>query len=186
MSCILYYSRYCNNCQEVLMALKNQPPKDKVHYLPVDTREVRDGKTCIILQNGEAVILPPTIDKVPALLLLDRGCACIYGSNIIEHLIPNMLNTKEAVQSELAPDSFSFSGTFGGVASDSFSFLDQSSQDLEAKGNGGMRQRHHYAALDSKIAIRTPPDTWTPDKVAEGSIQKLEEERNREGQKILK
>tara|TARA_Y100000389_G_C17471266_1_gene531326 strand:+ start:15189 stop:15740 length:552 start_codon:yes stop_codon:yes gene_type:complete len=183
MSYILYYSRYCNNCQEVLNALKNQQLKEKIHYLPVDKREVRDGKTCIILQSGEAVALPPTITKVPALLLLERGCACIYGGGIIDHLIPNRLNTREVAQSESAPDSFSFSGTFGGVASDSFSFLDQSSQDLEAKGNGGMRQPHHYAALDSKIAIRTPPDTWTPDKVTEGSIQKLEEERNRDARK---
>ena len=41
----------------------------------------------LILENQE-VILPPTITKVPALLLLDRGYEVLFGNQILQHLQP--------------------------------------------------------------------------------------------------
>ena len=69
-------------------------------------------------------------------------------------------------------------GGYGGVASDNYSFLDQDADSLSAKGNGGMRQQHHYAALDYYDNIETPPDTYTPDKVGSVSMEQLQSKRN--------
>ena len=175
---ILYYSRHCPNCQQLLSLLKHRPPKAKVHYLPVDRRSAEGGGTYIILENGEKVVLPPAVTQVPALLLLDRGCKCIFGQEVANLLVPKERTTKAAIQKSVVPDAFSFGSSSYGVASDSFSFLDQTAEELEAKGNGGLRQQHHYAALGQVDEIQTPPDTWQPNKVDENSLQKLEEQRN--------
>ena len=65
-----------------------------------------------------------------------------------------------------------------GVASDNFSYWDQDSDELLAKGNGGTRQMYNYATVDYKTSIETPPDDWSPDKVSETSYNEMEEQRN--------
>jgi hypothetical protein len=54
----------------------------------------------------------------------------------------------------MEPMAFSFGsgGGFGDVVSDSYSFLDQAPEDLEAKGNGGMRQMHNYVDLNTAFS----------------------------------
>jgi hypothetical protein len=49
--------------------------------------------------------------------------------------------------------------------SDSYSFWDQSADELTAKGQGGMRQLHGFSPLDESYAIHTPVDSYVPDKV---------------------
>ena len=41
-----------------------------------------------------------------------------------------------------------------------------------------MRQQHHYATLDYSDNIDTPPDTYTPDKVGQVSMEQLQSTRN--------
>ena len=65
-----------------------------------------------------------------------------------------------------------------GVASDNYSFLDQSADELSAKGNGGMRQLYNYATIDLVDKIETPPDNYTPDKVGSVSLEQLQQKRN--------
>ena len=48
-----------------------------------------------------------------------------------------------------------FMGSFG-VTSDNYSFLDQSSEDLSAKGSGGLRQLYNYATIDFNQTIECP------------------------------
>jgi hypothetical protein len=70
------------------------------------------------------------------------------------------------------------SGVGFGVVSDNYSFLDQDATSLAAKGDGGMRQQHHYATYDYNGAIETPPDTYEPDKVGPVSVEQLQQARN--------
>jgi hypothetical protein len=67
-----------------------------------------------------------------------------------------------------------------GVVSDNFSFLDQSSDSLSAKGDGGLRQLHQYATLEYVDKIETPPDNYVPDKIGEVSLESLQQQRNKE------
>jgi hypothetical protein len=67
-----------------------------------------------------------------------------------------------------------------GVVSDNFSFLDQSSDSLSAKGDGGLRQLHQYATLAHVDKIETPPDNYVPDKIGEVSLETLQQQRNKE------
>ena len=67
-----------------------------------------------------------------------------------------------------------------GVASDNFSYWDQGSDELLAKGNGGTRQMYNYATVDYKTTIDTPKDDWSPDKVGETAMKDMEAERNKD------
>ena len=181
MSSILYYSNYCENCKKVLACVsQSSNVKDEMHFICIDNRyKKQNGSTYIKLQNGEEVILPPTVTKVPALLLLNRGYHVLFGDEITKHVQPIVVASKQqAVLTSGEPSAFSLGGSLCGVSSDNYSFLDQSADDLSAKGSGGMRQSHHYAHIMQQDQIETPPDTYSADTIGEVSINKLQSQRD--------
>ena len=186
MSCILYYSNFCEKCKVMLQKISKSDVLNDMHFICIDNRVQKNNAYYIILEKGDEVLLPPTITKVPALLLLNRGNKVIFGHEIQEHLRPKQVeleasatqNNGEPLAFTLGGDSYGNSGF--GVASDTFSFLDQDPEDLSAKGNGGMRQTWHYATLNNENAIETPPDTYTPDKVEDSSYKNFTETRDNE------
>jgi hypothetical protein len=149
MSSILYYSKYCEISKKYLQILSKSNIQKDIHFICIDKR-IKDAnnKTYIVLENGQNIVLPENITRVPALLLLNSGYNVIYGEQILQHLKPQQeVEVRRATQTNMEPMAFSFGSGFGDVVSDSYSFLDQSSDDLEAKGNGGMRQMHNYVDL---------------------------------------
>lgn len=180
MSSILYYSNYCDNCSKLLQFVSKLESKKDMHFINIDKRKKgQNGATYVILENGQEILLPPTITKVPALLLLNKGHHVMFGKDINQHLdSQNNHHTNEIVKMNGEPLAFSLNGDSFGVASDNFSFLDQNPDDLSAKGNGGMRQTHHYADIEYNGSIETPPDTYTPDKIGEVSMEQLQNQRS--------
>jgi len=184
MSCILYYSNYCDKCKNILRTVGNSQLKDDIHFICIDKRvkNPENGAIYVILENQQKVILPPQVQKVPAMLLLKEGNKVIFGNEITAKIKPReeYVNAKasgfngEPMAFALGNDNV---GGFG-VASDTFSYWDQGSEELLAKGNGGTRQMYNYATVDYKNSIETPPDTWSPDKVSENSYKDMEEQRN--------
>ena len=153
MSCILYYSKYCEVSKKYLQLLSKSEIQKNIHFICIDKR-VKDsnGKTFIILENGQKIVLPENITKVPALLLLNQGYQVLYGEQILQHLKP--VQTQEvrvATQNNMEPSAFSLGsgGSFCDVVSDQYSFLDQGDEDLKTTGNGGMRQMHNYVDLNT-------------------------------------
>lgn len=185
MSCIIYYSNHCDKSKAVLTALSKSRVQDDIHFLCIDKRvkaENGSGAWHIVTESGEKVLLPPQVNRVPALLLLNKGHMVLYGEQILQHFQPkNVALNNQATNFNGEPNSFSLGresmGGFG-VASDNFSFLDQSADELSAKGNGGMRQLYNYATLDLVDKIETPPDTYSPDKVGSVSLEQLQQKRN--------
>lgn len=180
MSSILYYSNYCEKCKGILQRISKSVAKDDMHFLCIDNRVTKNNAQYIIVENGQEVLLPPTVNKVPALLLLNRGHQVIFGDDIDKHISvedKSIQNVAEAFNGE--PSAFSLGGGGFGVASDNFSFLDQNPDDLSAKGEGGARQLHHYSTISSNgVNIDTPPDTYEANTIKNVSIEKLQEERN--------
>ena len=91
MSCILYYSNYCEPSKKLLQTvMKTQNSKD-IHFICIDTREKDStGKVYIILKNGQKIIMPENVHRVPALLLLNQNYKVIYGDDIYKHLKPQV------------------------------------------------------------------------------------------------
>jgi len=185
MSCIIYYSNHCDKSKAVLTTLSKSRLQDEIHFLCIDKR-VRSGPSSwhIVTETGEKVLLPPQVNRVPALLLLNKGHQVLYGDQILQHFQPKdaALNAA-ATNYNGEPNAFSLGresmGGFG-VASDNFSFLDQSADELSAKGNGGMRQMYNYATIDIIDKIETPPDNYSPDKVGSVSLEQLQQQRKSE------
>lgn len=182
MSCILYYSNFCQNCKSLLQKVSTTSIKDEMHFICIDKRIKKPNNAIYVqLENGQEILLPPTVNKVPALLLLNHGHKVLFEQEINNYLEPKQLAVqKQVTQNNMEPMAFSLGGGGFGVASDNYSFLDQSSDDLSAKGNGGLRQQHHYSTLNESITIETPPDNYQPDKVGKVSMEQLEAQRQSE------
>ena len=197
MSSILYYSNNCGNCGRLLQFISTSTAKSDIHFICIDNRIVKNNVTYIVLENKQELLLPISITKVPSLLLLNRGHQVLFGNDIMNHLNSNNVsqqsqqpqkqNTVQTQQSHQQqntpqfnePMAFAMSNNYGyGVASDSFSYLDQDISSLSATGDGGMRQQHHYAHVDNNHAISTPPDTYKSDTI--GSITPEQIQSNRD------
>jgi hypothetical protein len=156
MSCILYYSKYCEVSKKYLQILSKSNVQNDIHFICIDKRIKEDNnKTYIILENGQKIILPENVTRVPALLLLTKGYQVLYGEQILENLKPRQeVEVRQATQNNMEPMAFSLGGggSFGDIVSDQYSFLDQAPEDLEAKGNGGMRQMHNYVDLNTAFS----------------------------------
>ena len=180
MSTILYYSNFCSNCKAILQEVSQSTIKDDIHFVCIDNRATKaNGATYIILSNGQEILLPPSIVKVPALLLLNKGHQVLFGSDIKNFLAPKkIVLQKKATENNGEPMAFALGAGDFGVASDHFSYLDQDSTELSAKGDGGMRQQHHYASLEHCDDIQTPPDTYAPDTIGSVSMENIEQKRS--------
>ena len=173
MDNILYYSNYCNNCKQLLQIIsKNIDFKNSTHFINIDNRIKKGSDTYIILSNQKEILLPEFITSVPTIQLLNRGNKCLTGSQIIDYI-----DSKKPKQID-EPLSFNFGDiNNSGVFSDCFSFLDQSIESMSAKGNGGLRQLRNNATLEYVDSIETPVDDYTPNKVGDVSLDKLQQER---------
>ena len=161
---ILYYSNFCKFCGELIQKLAREKNED-IHFICLDKRKKNEkGDVLCIMNNGETLILPPNVSKVPSLLLLNRGNRIIVGSNEIYSFLkpePSILDQKNHNQEPLA---YSFGYGSGYIISDTYSYVDTPPSELEAKGNGGLRILHNYATLDYTGEIETPPDTYTSER----------------------
>ena len=190
MSSILYYSKFCDHSNKLLQTLSKTTQKD-MHYICIDKR-VKDtnNKTFIVLENGQKIVMPENVHRVPALLLLNQNYQVLYGEAILNHLKPKQeVAVRQATQNNMEPMAFSFgSGGFSDIVSDAYSFLDQGSEELQAKGNGGMRQMHNYVDLNYSDKISTPNDEQEykgANKISgELTIEQLQQQRDSELQKI--
>tara|TARA_B100000035_G_scaffold314238_1_gene329965 strand:- start:4527 stop:5075 length:549 start_codon:yes stop_codon:yes gene_type:complete len=179
MSSILYYSNYCNNCKNLLSEISKSNIKKDIHFISIDKRINKNNSTYIILENNQELLLPHTVNAVPALLLINDNYKVLFGDSIKTYLKPiNEIQNNISTNFNGEPSAFSLGDGLTGVVSDNFSFLDQSSEDLSAKGNGGLRQMYNYATINHNDKIETPPDDYVPDKVDETSLKNYESNRN--------
>ena len=160
MSSILYYSKYCEVSKKYLQILSKSSSQKDIHFICIDKRVKENNKTYIILENNQKIILPDNITRVPALLLLTKNYQVLYGEQILEFLKPKQeVEIRQATQNNMEPLAFSFGGGLSDIVSDQYSFLDQPPEDLNAQGNGGMRQMHNYVDLNTAFngKISEPP-----------------------------
>ncbi len=161
MSSVLYYSNFCEHSKKLLQRISKMDIKSEIHFICIDRRVQEGGKIHIVMENGQKMIMPESISKVPALLLLENY-SVLYGESINDYLRPKQdLAVKKATSNNLEPNSFSFSSGGGfGISSDNYSFLDMDHAALSATGNGGLRQMHDYIGYGESFNITTPVDEY--------------------------
>ena len=183
MSSVLYYSNFCEHSKKLLQRVSKMEIKSEMHFICIDKRVVEGGKMHIVLENGQKMIMPESISKVPALLLLENY-SVLYGESINDFLKPRQaLAVKKATNNNIEPNAFSFSGGGGGgfgIASDNYSFLDMDHASLSATGTGGTRQMHSYIGFGDSFNITTPVDEYDykATKIPEDlTVEQLEKQR---------
>ena len=180
MSSVLYYSKYCKNCSSIIGKLSKTSIQKDIHFVCVDKRVRKEGKIYLMLDGCKQVLLPETVHKVPAILLLYQGYRVLYGKDIMNYYQPKInAETGIATQNNLEPSAYSYT-EMGTNMSDDYSYLDQSSDEMAAKGQGGMRQMHSFVSLNESLYIETPPEDYIPDKVRETDLDKLQKQRTME------
>jgi hypothetical protein len=187
MSSILYYSNFCDHSKKLLQTITKSSLIDDIHFICIDKRiKEKDGKIYIILENGQKLIMPENVDKVPALLLLSNF-KVLYGEDIYNYVKPKQQQmTSQATMNNMEPIAYCLGGgSYGGIVSDNFSFLDMDSESLKAKGDGGLRQLHNYVCLNNEeqVNIYTPSEDNTPksQKIQEGlTIEQLQQQRDQD------
>jgi hypothetical protein len=181
---ILYYSNYCKHSQNIIQFLTKSDLIKELNAFCIDKR-FRDPKTnqiMIQLENGKAVLLPPNIQSVPALLCVSQNYKLILGDDIIKYFEPAM---KEKLSSASFGEPAAFalgqmSGSGGSnIVSEQYTDFNMSPEELSAKGIGGRRQMHNYVmASDDNSFIQTPPDDYRADKIGDVSLDTLQQQRN--------
>jgi|688.fasta_scaffold541007_2 hypothetical protein len=190
MSSILYYSNFCEHSKKLLQIISKAGAAQEIHFICIDKRVKEQNKTFIVLENGQKIVMPENVNRVPALLLLNKGYEVLYGESILQHLKPKQeIAVKKATENNLEPMAFAFGGGgFGSVTSDQYSFLDMDSDSLAAKGNGGVRQMHNYVDLNYVDSFNTPADDHDykgSNKLSsELTVEKLQSQRDQDLQKL--
>jgi hypothetical protein len=191
MSTILYYSNFCEPSKKLLQSVTKTQNTNNIHFICIDKR-VKDtnGKIFIVLQNGQQILMPENVTRVPALLLLNQNYKVIYGNDIYNYLKPQVAQQiQQATKNNMEPINFqdgfkSFGGFSGGIVSDNYSFLDQSDSELSVKGDGGLRQIHNYVTLNESmnLSMKLPQDDVEYNKIKEGelSVEALQRRRDEE------
>lgn len=184
---ILYYSNYCKHSQKLISILTKNNMSDKLSFICIDKRnkDYNTNQVYVFLENGNKVILPPNVQRVPCLLLVKSKYQLIYGDDILKrfHNAIKEENAK-ATRYDGEPSSYSFLGGSGGtnIFSEKFSSLSLTSDELSAKGNSSRRPLYNYVSYNDDLnLIDTPDDNYKPDKVStDVSIDQLQQQRMNE------
>ena len=190
MSYVLYYSNYCQNSKGIISTIVKELENPKhIHWICIDSRKVEGKTTYVILANGNKIIIPDAINRVPAMLSL-KDYKISYGADIISDLravchVTSGPSNHQAMtsivdsnrQSQMARDqppnhfaekvepmaySLSSVGMFGGnVVSDQYSAWDVSPEQLMAQGDGGVLQMHNYVTTQYSDSITQSPEVTT-------------------------
>jgi hypothetical protein len=174
MGSIIYYSNYCEPSKRLLQTLAKTRLKEEAHFICIDNRYKDSQQRTLIELNGQHLVLPLKVTRVPCLYLIDRDTA-VFGDDIYKYFSPSeaAVNYSET-SGNGEPECFHNNML---SMSDAYSFWDTNAEDLETKGNGGMRQSHSFVAVDQFCTIQTPPEDYQPDKVKANSLEELKSQR---------
>ena len=155
----LYYSTFCKHCQGMIQSVSTTALKDHFHYINIDNRYVTNNGVFIQLKEKYTIPLPSCIKRVPSLLFL-KDNKVMVGNDIKDYIFEKMREMNQlSIGINGEPSAFAFNGhSCRFVRSDFYSFLDQDSSEMSAKGGGGLRQMYNYARYDLLDKIDTPVD----------------------------
>lgn len=157
-----YYSNHCQYSQNVIQFISRNNLIDRISCICIDNRkqDLSRNYTYIVLENGQTIPLPPSIQSVPSLLLKSKNYTVLLGS---EQIITHFQNTHSISSPALIkngePISFEFTGS--GLSD----YSGSSSQ--------------NYALIDSNMHIHAPDDNYKADKLStDVTVAKIVQQRN--------
>ena len=183
----LYYSTFCKHCQGMIQSISNTALKTHFHYVNIDNRFVTDNGIFIQLKEKTTIPLPSCIQRVPSLLFLKEN-KVVVGNDIKDYIFERMREMNQlSTNPNGEPSAFTLNGhSCQYVQSDFYSYLDQDSNEMSAKGTGGLRQMYHYARYDFMNTIDTPSDEGVDlGKVKTMDLDSLQKQRDADLQRSV-
>lgn len=159
--------------------------KETIYFVSIDDRisHPETGKTMIKLRNGDQILLPPNIVRIPSMIVVNQGNKVVIGSRDILKILQPQVDIAATRSDNKQSDTFrpasdvtlpgapthfkgdlinyEFGNMMGSVSSDKFSFIGST--------DGGSVQQ-----------LETPKDDYDKSKGESLSIEKLIEKRNLE------
>ena len=182
---ILYYSNYCKHSKKILQFFVNNNLTDQLNFICVDKRkqDPNTGQIYVILENGTNILLPPNVHSVPSLLLVKQNYSVILGDDIMakfQEQIKTMNDDATLGNGEpvgVALDSV----RIGTIVSEQYTPYGATPEELSTKSKSNRPIYNYVSANSDTSTINTPPDTYRPDKVSEGTtVDALQQLRNEE------
>lgn len=181
MKYVLFYSNFCKHSKELLIQIGKSNVKQEINFICIDKRKTESGSNYAILENGKKVIIPNSVNVVPSMILLNYGNKIISGPEIINFLSEIIVKSiSTATNGHMEPACYSIS-EMGGL-SDPYSYLDISTDDMLAKGSGGMKIAHDYSFISNNSSIETPPESSKPSDYKLSTIDIDSIKQNRESE----
>jgi hypothetical protein len=153
-----------------------------MHFINIDKRFMKNKQLFVLLENNQSVLIPSFITRVPAMLNITNH-KISFGNDIYKNITKHKEEKSKKVSDDILEYSFGH-GKSNEIMSDQYSFYDQGSDELLAKGDGGLRQMHRYVTLDYNDRITTPEEDYDPGKIKEDdesiNLSKLQEQREKE------
>jgi len=183
---ILYYSNSCKHSKKILQFFVNNNLTNQLNFICLDKRkqDPKTGQIYIILENGTQILLPPNVHSVPALLLVKQNYNVVLGDDILARFQEKIkTQNQDATLGNGEPIGVALDSVrIGTIISEQYTAYGASPEDLSTKGKTGNRPLYNYVSANSEgNSINTPPDTYRPDKVSEGTtIDALQQMRNEE------
>jgi hypothetical protein len=159
---------------------------NQLNFICLDKRkqDPKTGQIYIILENGTQILLPPNVHSVPALLLVKQNYNVVLGDDILARFQEKIkTQNQDATLGNGEPIGVALDSVrIGTIISEQYTAYGASPEDLSTKGKTGNRPLYNYVSANSEgNSINTPPDTYRPDKVSEGTtIDALQQMRNEE------
>ena len=191
---VLYYSNYCKHSQEVLKFIVKADLVGQLNCLCIDkrTRDHNNNQLIITLENGTKVTLPPIVNDVPSLLLINKNHTVVVGaSNIIKELnvgIGPQSQSQSQSQSrfqtnenELLSYEMGSYTSNQNVSSEKFTDYNLSTEALSSTGQSTDRNLQNYVPANGRQMINTPDEDYQSEKMtSEMTIDKLQQLRNQD------
>lgn len=175
---VLYYSNYCKHSKELLSVVAKSIIKQNLYFVCIDKRVNKGGVIHVVMENGKDIKLPEIIKTVPSMILFSRGNLLLEGNDIYNYI--KTFEKKHQVHND-EPSEFSLN--YNSFSSDLYSFLDTTPEDMNAKGNGGIKQMHNYVAVEEFDAITTPPENYQSNRISssdDSELNKFIEQREKD------
>ena len=160
----LFYSKYCKYSKKILNNIEENNMIDKFNLICIDNRRIHNND--IYIGNYK---LPSQIDRVPMLLTSNE---LLSGEQILDYIKPHV----EKVEQINEPSPLSITYKVSDVHSDNYSFVDSTSDEMSASGDGGTRQMYNYSRVNENYSIITPEESEKNPKIS-CSLEQLEELR---------
>ena len=190
MTDLFYYSNHCKHSQKVIQYISKNNLIDKISCICIDKRmrDAQNNHIIILLENGQKVSMPPSIQTVPTMLRPSYNHTIVLGAEkIIEYIQSekkyiNHQTQSNILQNNVEPISYEFNiSPNNNISSEKFTDFNMSSAALGAKGTGKERQMYNYVPVDSNISINAPVETYQADKISSDvTVDKLLQSRNTE------